>query len=263
MTLEQWPVEIRKYMSSTSIRAEEIGMSGAQVFYLGDMVLKVEKPDRESDNSLAMLRWLEGKLPVPRVLEVVECEDQRFMLMSRLDGTMACDSVFLENPPELVRLLAQGLRTLWSVEIDSCPGNQMLERKLYNARYQVEHKLYDLSNVEPETFGEGGFSSPEELLSWLETHRPVEDPVLSHGDYCLPNVFLKDGTVSGFLDLGRCGVADRWQDIALCWRSLRDNFNGSYGFCDPSFDPDILFEELQIEPDREKIRYYLLMDELF
>lgn len=257
------PESIIALLGTEDLISENIGMSGAGVYYCGDLVLKVELLDRESDNSLAMLRWLSGKVPVPRVLASEVQDQKRYLLMERLPGTMSCDEAFLSDPEGLVRCLAEGLRMLWSVDIQGCPCDQRLPAKLRNARYQVENRLYDLNNVDPETFGANGFSGPEELLRWLEDHCPEEDPVLSHGDYCLPNVFLKNEKVSGFLDLGRAGIADRYQDIALCWRSLRDNLNGSYGFCDPEFDPDLLFRELGIEPDWEKIRYYLLMDELF
>ena len=30
-------------------------------------------------------------------------------------------------------------------------------------------------------------------------------------------------------DLGRAGIADKWCDIALCYRSLTHNYDGSYG----------------------------------
>lgn len=238
-------------------------MSGAQVYYVNDMVLKIEPPDRESDNSLTMLRWLDGRLPVPKVLEAVDGDEGRYLLMSRIPGSMACAPEYMADPQSLVRLLSEGMGMLWAVDTRDCPCDCRLERKLSWARYRVEHGLVDLDNVEPETFGENGFSSPEALLRWLEQNQPEEEPVLSHGDYCLPNVFLKNGTVSGFLDLGRCGIADRYQDIALCWRSLRDNFNGRYGYLDPGFDPDVLFDALDIRPDWAKIRYYLLLDELF
>lgn len=58
---------------------------------------------------------------------------------------------------------------------------------------------------------------------------PEEEPVLSHGDYCLPNLFAMGHTLSGFIDLGRAGTADRWQDIALCYRSLKHNADGTFG----------------------------------
>ena len=84
--------------------------------------------------------------------------------------------------------------------------------------------------------------------------------MLSHGDFCLPNVFVESQQLSGLIDLGRTGVADRWQDIALCWRSLKHNYSGKVY---ENFDPDCLFDALGIVPDREKLNYYILLDELF
>ena len=57
----------------------------------------------------------------------------------------------------------------------------------------------------------------------------VKDPVLSHGDFCLPNIFIEDGKVSGLIDLGDTGVNDKWLDIALCYRSLKHNADGTWG----------------------------------
>ena len=257
------PESIRRIVGERIPESEGIGMSGADVYYLDDRVLKIEDDNRESRNNLAMLRWLDGKVPVPKVLAEETAAGKRYLIMSRLQGKMACDEGYLDHPEELVKMLADGLRMLWSVDAKDCPCDQTLDHKLENARYTVENGLVDMENVDPDTFGEQGFESPAHLLRWLEEHRPEESPVLSHGDYCLPNVFFKNGQASGFLDLGRCGQADKWLDIALLWRSLRDNFNGSYGYDDPDFEPDCLFRELDMEPDWEKIRYYLLVDELF
>ena len=69
--------------------------------------------------------------------------------------------------------------------------------------------------------------------------------------------------ISGFIDMGNCGIADKWEDIAMLYRSLRHYFDGTYGKVYPGLDPDSFFEELGIEPDREKIDYYILLDELF
>ena len=48
----------------------------------------------------------------------------------------------------------------------------------------MEKLQVDLENVDPETFGAGGFESPKHLLEWLENNRPTFEPVFSHGDYC-------------------------------------------------------------------------------
>jgi len=88
--------------------------------------------------------------------------------------------------------------------------------------------------------------------------------VFSHGDYCLPNIFLENGQIAGFIDLDKAGICDKWNDIALCYRSLKHNFDGSYGGeVYEDFNPKMLFEKLGIEPDWEKIKFYLLLDELF
>lgn len=90
------------------------------------------------------------------------------------------------------------------------------------------HDLVDLNNVEPETFGPNGFANPQELLNWLKNNRSDEDIVLTHGDYCLPHIFVKENEISGFIDNGKMGPADRWQDIAIVIRSLKHNFDGRY-----------------------------------
>ncbi len=87
---------------------------------------------------------------------------------------------------------------------------------------------------------------------------------LSHGDFCLPNLFFHQNRVSGYIDLGKTGIADKWCDIALCYRSLSHNYTGKYHNRDYGrFDDRLLFRELGIWPDWDKIRYYILLDELF
>lgn len=139
-----------------------------------------------------------------------------------------------------------------------------LDRKLELAKYRVEYDMIDINTVEPDTFGKDGFASPEELFQWLAEHKPQEEPVLSHGDFSLPNILFKEDSLAGFIDLGRMGIADKWQDIALCYRSLLYNFDGKYGGKKyEDYHPERFFEKLGIEPDWEKIKYYRLLDELF
>ena len=101
------------------------------------------------------------------------------------------------------------------------------------------------------------FESPRELYDYLVNNKPKSYiPVFSHGDYCLPNIFFKKDKIGGFIDLGRAGIADIYQDIALCVREISDDFKNEKCI-------DILFQHLGLEPDWEKIDYYILLDELF
>lgn len=258
------PNSIKNQLQNLPYDIDNTGMSGSGIFLFEAKVLKVQKDSEEAANEVQAMRWLAGRLFVPKVIEHEYKDGKSYLLMTRAAGRMACDKSYMQDPEKLTELLAQALRELWKVDISACPLDWRLDRKLKAARYYVENDLVNTENVEPETFGPDGFENPAALLEWLNTHRPAEELVLSHGDFCLPNIYIEDGGKFEFIDLGRTGVADKWQDIALCYRSLKQNYAGKFsGEQYPDFDPPMLFEKLGLEPDWEKIRYYILLDELF
>ena len=63
----------------------------------------------------------------------------------------------------------------------------------------------------------------------------LKSDTLIHGDFCLPNVMLNDWKLSGFIDLGNGGVADK--HIDLYWGAWTLNFNlGTEKYRDVFFD---------------------------
>ncbi len=259
----QLPAAIQRLLEDKPYTQNTTGLSGAGVLVFEDCVLKTAPADQTSAREAEMMAWLACKLPVPKVLHSCVEKGTAFLLMSKLPGVMACDASYMTRPGTLIPLLAQSLQTLWQVDARDCPCRFSLEDRLLLAEDNVRQGRCETENVEPTTYGPGGFKDPAHLLQWLKDHRPPVDPVLSHGDFCLPNVFFKDDSLSGYLDLGFCAVADRYQDIALCWRSLMHNADGTYGPVYPGIDPDGLFRALGLTPNREKLRYYILLDELF
>jgi kanamycin kinase/aminoglycoside 3'-phosphotransferase-3 len=229
------------------------------------IVLKIEKINRYSEHEIKLLDWLDGKLPVPKIIETDKQDGYSFLLMSKLPGEMSCSDNSLRNIENTVKALANGLKMLWSVDISNCPCSNTVANKLIQAKYNIENNLVDMDDFNPETFTTEGFSDVPDLFDFLDSNRPKEDLVFSHGDFCLPNVFVSGGELTGFLDWGNGGVADRWQDIALCVRSFRRNYMEwrKYGEDEYLKYKTLLFQELGIEPDEEKIRYYILLDELF
>ncbi len=259
------PDNIQKLIDGKPYTSDAIGMSGSKIMIFDNSVLKIVKKQIENEDAVVeMMHWLDGKIPAPKVIACEKDDEYQYLLMSKVAGKMSCDEYYMEHPKELLDLLAKALKMLWSVDISDCPRNRNMDVELEEAKYRVENNLVDMDNVEPATFGEGGFESPQALLKWLESNRPDYEPVLSHGDFCLPNVFMEAGRISGFIDLGDAGVGDKWRDIALCYRSLKHNFDGSFGGkVYPDFNPDMLFEALGIEPNYNKLQYYILLDELF
>jgi kanamycin kinase/aminoglycoside 3'-phosphotransferase-3 len=227
------------------------------------MVLKVEAVSKSSQNEHQVMSWLSNYLLVPKVIASMERDDISYLLMSNMKGKMSCSEEFLKDPKELVRNLAKGLRNLWTVPIDQCPFNMSLSVKLSLAKERTDNDNINIEHFEEGTIGMNGFSSIGELYNYLVQNVPKDDLVLAHGDYCLPNIFLTESNEVGYIDLGSCGIADRYQDIALCVRSLKHNLSCVGIVEEFEFYRKLLFDELGIEPDESKIRYYILLDELF
>lgn len=264
MRAPELPASIRRRLKAEEYRVDTMGLSGSAVLVYPSQVLKIQPDGEKARNEVRMLRWLRDKLPVPAVDAWTAENGTAYLLMERCGGTMSCDESCLDDPETLVGLLSGALKALWAVDIADCPSDQTLPQKLALARYRVEHGLVDTENTQPDTYGPGGFRDPEHLLEWLESHRPAEDLVLSHGDFSLPNVFGAGERLTGLIDLGLAGVADRWCDIAICYRSLSRNLSGWYGGkARPGSDPGRLFDALGVALDEEKLRYYILLDELF
>ncbi|MGO4757922.1 phosphotransferase, partial [Streptomyces sp. 2MCAF27] len=87
------------------------------------------------------------------------------------------------------------------------------------------------------------------------------DMVVCHGDLCLPNIILDPRTldVSGFIDLGRLGLADRYADLALLLANARETWTDE----EQARAADVAFaEQYGIALDHDRLRFYLHLDPL-
>jgi aminoglycoside phosphotransferase len=71
--------------------------------------------------------------------------------------------------------------------------------------------------------------------------------VLVHGDYCLPNVLVKDGALSGLVDVGGAGLGDPRQDLAAGVWTLQYNFGPTHAreFLDAYGSPTMTDQEIE------------------
>ena len=214
------PEKIRKIIGTQEYSIDSIGESGSEVRVYDNYVLKIQTYSQETDNEAAIIRWLNGRLPLPSIPVYTVDNKTAFTLMSKIRGKMLCDMDYLKRPELVIDLAAQEIKMMWQVDVGDCPCNtSRLTERLKAAEYNVKNGLVDIDNTEPETFGPGGFESPEALLEWLKSHRPPEDIVLTHGDFCLPNIFATGNTISGFIDLGKMGPADRCRISLLLYEA--------------------------------------------
>ena len=261
------PGEIREYIGKQEFTINNTGMSDSEVRIYDKYVLKIQPESRETDNEYSAVNRLGNSIPIPSIPVYCKQDGFAYTLMTKVEGEMLCSKENMAHPEAVIKMAAQGLKMLWETDVNEWPSAtaSRLDERLKAAEFKVVNGLVDVDDAEPGTFGPDGFKNPEELLEWLKCSRPDEDIVLTHGDYCLPNIFVKDGRISGFIDLGKMGPADRWQDIALAIRSLEHNFSGKYtdGKKIYDFKPQMLLNELGIARDEQKFRYYILLDELF
>jgi aminoglycoside phosphotransferase len=254
------PPELASVTSGYSLERVSVGRSDAQVF-------RLERPGRESlylkvaprgspDPLLAeklRLEWIGDRLPVPQVRLFAEDHLRQYLLLSEIPGVDASRSVHEGNIPQLVRLLAQGLRMIHGLPADGCPFDQTLGPNIEEARRRVRDGFVDEADFDAERRGRRASDLFDELL---RAGPSGEDLTFTHGDYCLPNIIIDGDAIGGFVDWGRAGVADRYQDLALAARSLERNWGAEW--------VPLLFREYGIEmPDEKKIEFYKLLDEFF
>lgn len=197
--------------------------------------------------------WLRGRAACPDVLAYDVIGDEEHLVLAEVPGLPSFDASLPRDT--VIDRLAEGLRFIHSIPLAECPFDMRLDVKIAMAKDNAKSGRVDLDDLQPE---HNGWTTAM-LLREVERLRPQsEDLVVAHGDYCLPNVMLSDDAarITGFIDIGYLGVADRYQDLALAWQSIRYNFGEEY--VTPFFSAYGL-----PDPDFEKIAFYNLLDELF
>ena len=198
------------------------------------------------------LEWLATKTSVPGVLQSGTAGQSAYLLTEALPGSSASDA-----PRDLwERIAAQiagRLRQLHAVDVEECPFDRTLDRVIPLAAGRASSGLADELDFDSERLG----CNAIDLLDSLYRQRPgSEDIVVTHGDPCLPNIIFEGGAFTGFVDCGRCGRADRYQDLALAHRSIESNFGKSLA---GAFLSAYGLEYV----DTMKLSYYRLLDEFF
>lgn len=252
------PPTIAQRIAGYAWEKDSMGMSLNAVYRLSrsttTLYLKTASPEGapELAGEVARIRWLGNYLLVPQVVDFVTDDCGAYLLMTAVPGKMACDPVFADRVPEVVRALAEALHLFHAVPIDACPFDRRRLVQLEEARQRVLLGQVDTDEFELQWQGR----TPESLFDELRGSQPAdEDLVLTHGDFCLPNMLIDPDTmaVTGFIDLGRAGISDRYTDLALTARSLGHNWGGQH--------IPLLFETYGIDPDPAKMHFYLLLDE--
>lgn len=245
----------------------ESGESGAAVFRAADGSRYAKCVADDAAAELAQERdrseWLCARgISGPRQLDWREKSGAACLVTSAVPGVPA-DRVPAEALAAAWESIADAVCRLHELPKDTCPFERGVTTMFAKAQDVVARGAVNVEFLPEEQLD----TPPPVLLARLAAQvdrwiaRESAESVVCHGDLCLPNIVLDPdtGSVTGFLDLGRLGVADPYVDIALLLANSRETWPDERW----ALDADRRFaERYSVDLDAERQRFYLHLDPL-
>jgi aminoglycoside 3'-phosphotransferase II len=259
MPVPSIPNELRALIHGYDFVQETIGKSGDTVFRLErrncpSLIAKVSGRTTRARlrEEAARLKWLGASgILAPRVLHLSSSDVHDWLVMDCLPGTNA--AVANDSPAIVVRQVAEALAGLHALNPNTCPFDETLVAKFARAEANIQMGLVDEGDFDDEHRGK----TANALFHELRLLRPdSEDIVVAHGDATLPNMMIEAGRFSGFVDCGKAGRCDRYQDISLACRSIKINLGAVW------IAPFLQAYGLN-SIDEQRSRFYRMLDEFF
>lgn len=184
----------------------QVGHSEARLFILykketAKWVLKCQPvgtgPSLEQEAE--HMKWLRQFLPVPRSKWYAGTPEWEYLLLDYLPGSSAFDYPEKEKIGHLLGLTLKRIHLLLPGHFPQAQNRSPRLLEAYLSQY------------------------PEQAEAVQALIPKQWDLVISHGDFCLPNVLFNEGRLSGIVDLGAFGIYDRYHDLYWGIWSLKYN----------------------------------------
>ncbi len=248
--------ETKEFLKESTFEEISIGCSNSQVIKISknnDVYFMKLAPLNDLKKEFNALNWLDGKLSVPKIILHSTTSNSEILITKALDGFMICSDYYINDPEKAIDLLVIAFKDILSVNINDCPFGVGIDYKLNLVKENVEKGLITGEYISEDILDK--YNGVNGILDYLIENKFYDDKCFSHGDTSLPNIFVDENKFIGFIDVGECGIADKWFDLAICEKSIIRNFGENY--------VNLFYEKLNIKPDRFKIDYYLLMMNLY
>ena len=232
------PEELAERLKGYSFSRHPYDETGASIYVLTHQTmprLYLKIRDDQTDRLSAehsMLRWINQRIPSPEPLYYTKEDSSEYLLTTEVKGTPTYQ-VEPSMHEDAVRVLAETLRRIHRLDTTGCPATHTIDNWT-------------------KSLGETGVD-----VGSLGDWRPQESLCFTHGDYCLPNIIVADGRLSGVIDWDYAGLADPYVDFVSCTWSLRYNYGEEAETLIPLF-----FEIYGVEINDEKLGFYRRLNEL-
>lgn len=178
-----------------------------------------------------------------QVLEYIS-DERDWLLTEKIPGDDCVAEQYLSEPERLAETMGMILAQLHQFRFENCPIGNVGSTMLAKAEYGYRHGVYDATLLS----GDWSFSSAQQAWDTIERYGSLlNDNVVIHGDYCLPNIILDNWHFSGCIDFDNAGIGDRHIDLFWgAWTlrfnlhtdAYRDRFFDAYGRS--SVDPRLI-----------------------
>ncbi len=218
------PQDIRSFISESDVY-DSSSSNEAKVYFIdkGNGCYLKSSGKGMLERESVMTKYFHSKGLGAEVLSYIS-SDRDWLLTSAVVGNDCVYEECLMNPERLCDTIASELRRLHETDYSGCPVRDRTAEYIDVVSENYRTGNYDRTHF-PDSFG---YRSANEAYSvFTEGKTALQSNVLIHGDYCLPNIILKDWKLSGFIDVGNGGVGDRHIDIFWgvwsLWFNLKTN----------------------------------------
>ncbi|HIW60837.1 MAG TPA: phosphotransferase [Candidatus Stackebrandtia excrementipullorum] len=206
-------------------------------------------PMAEADRT----RWLSAQgVPCPEVVDAGLIDDEEYLVTGAVPGRplpeFASDADYIDIVDEVARTVSR----LHRIPLDECPFDRRLRVTIPMAQ-----EAAGLGEVDLAGFGGRAMTTTTLVTELLAKARLVgrEEPVVCHGNLSADNILIDPDTrrVAALLGAARCGVADRYVDLAKTTAGLNEVF-------DRDAAKRFIYRYGENPVDPERLDFYRLLD---
>ncbi|MBY5033690.1 aminoglycoside 3'-phosphotransferase [Streptococcus gallolyticus] len=217
----EFPREFRSLINQAQAVYDTSSSPQARVYFIdtkqGYFLKRAKLGSLQKEAELTMYFFQKG-LAQEVISYLSEGED--WLLTAKVDGKDASSECYLADPKHLCHILAKSMRALHDMK----PVDGLLPQKISSYLKEVEEGYkqgrfspdYLLSHQKHET-AEQAYQQVQEFSKLLKSDTIV------HGDFCLPNLILKDWKFEAFIDWDHAGLGDKHIDLYWVLWSLKRN----------------------------------------
>lgn len=258
--IDNLPISFKERLSGFELIKDEVGMSPAVIYIAQnaekELYLKISHRELSGTTydvlrEAAVMKWLKNTITVPEVILTETQGEYSYLLMRKAKGD--CLEFQSLDSYKIVEYYASCIKMMHDVDISSCEFNSKIHFRLNELERLSKNGLTSIQDFEND---ETPFSKPDDLIEYLKMNIFEEELVFSHGDLSDGNLFTTSNKIESIIDWGRGGIADKWYDVALCIRNIREDI-GEEKYV------EYFLNLLNVKPDWEKINYFIWLDVLF